>query len=132
MVREADNPTKHSERRKINVDDGNARNFYLALANADKQIFLALVSNYLTIHGRAFGLDLSGAEQIRAFQGLNELQHQLSSQIAAIGLGHDRYPDDVFLNGIDEKASYYGLSGHLKQSFDFAKSRDCWRTAKRS
>ena len=112
------------------MNDGNSRTFYLGLTDADKLVFLALVSNYLTIHGRAFSLDLTGAAQSRAFQGLNELQHQLSSHIAALGMGSGRYPDDVFLNGLDEKASYYGLGGHLKQSFDFAMSRDFWKSAR--
>ena len=77
------------------MNDDELRNWYSALADADKQIFLALVSNHLTIHGRAFGIDLSEAEQCRAFQGLNALQHQISSHIAGVGLKHDRYPDEI-------------------------------------
>jgi hypothetical protein len=112
------------------VNDANSRNFYLDLTDADKLVFLALVSNHLTIHGRAFFIDLAGAEQSRALQGLNELQHQLSSHIAALGTGRGRYPEDVFLNGLDERASYYGLSAHFKQSFAFAVYRDFWKTEK--
>jgi hypothetical protein len=52
------------------------------LSEGKKQIFLAFVSHSLTVHGRAFGLDLAGEKQIAAFKGLNELHHQLSSQIA--------------------------------------------------
>jgi hypothetical protein len=37
-----------------------------------------------------------GEEQTKAFTGLNELQHQISQHIAAIGIGSDRYPDNVF------------------------------------
>jgi hypothetical protein len=35
-------------------------NWYLELPDDKKQIFLAFVSNSLTIHGRGFGLELSG------------------------------------------------------------------------
>jgi hypothetical protein len=72
------------------------RGWYLGLADTDKMIFLALVSSQLTIHGRAFGLDLSGEEQIVAFKGLNEIQHQISQHIAAIGAKQERYPEDGF------------------------------------
>ena len=48
------------------------RNWYLALTDSDKQIFLALVSHDLTIHGRSFGLHLSGEQQSKAFKGFNK------------------------------------------------------------
>jgi hypothetical protein len=54
------------------------RNWYLDLPDPQKQIFLAVLSNNLTIHGRTFGLDLEGEEQTKAFKGLNELHHQIS------------------------------------------------------
>jgi hypothetical protein len=100
------------------------RSWYFALFDSEKQIFLCFVSHQLTIHGRAFAIDLTGAEQIKAFQGLNELQHQISGHLAAIGLKSDRYPDDVLWNILNEKAASYGLLAHLKQSFDFARARD--------
>jgi hypothetical protein len=110
------------------VNSDELRNWYLALADSDKQVFLAFVSNHLTIHGRAFGLDLSGAEQSKAFKGLNELQHQISGHIAAIGLRHERYPDDVLWKILHEKAAAYGLIPHLGQSLDFARSRNVWES----
>ena len=115
------------------MNNDELRNWYLALTDSDKQVFLALVSNHLTIHGRDFGLYPSGAEQSKAFnafKGLNELQHQISGHIAAIGLRHDRYPDDVLWKILDEKAAAYGLTAHLRQSLDFAKSRNCWDKSK--
>ncbi len=112
------------------MNNDELRNWYLALTDSDKQIFLALVSNQLTIHGRAFSLDLSGPEQTRAFSGLNELQHQISGHIAAIGLRQDRYPDDVLWAILNEKAVWHGLPAHLKQSFDFARSRNVWVKSK--
>jgi hypothetical protein len=105
-------------------NDDELRLWYLALADSDKQIFLALVSSQLTVHGRAFSLDLSEADQIRAFIGLNELQHQISGHIAAIGLLHARYPDDVLWDILTEKAAAHRLTAHLRQSLQFAKSRD--------
>jgi hypothetical protein len=82
----------------------------------DSDNFLALVLGHLTIHGRAFSLDLPGEEQIRSFKGLNELQHQISFHFAGIGAKRERYPDDVFPEVLFEKASLSGLSDHLAES----------------
>jgi hypothetical protein len=109
--------------RKGGVNNDELRNWYLTLSDSDKQIYLSLVSHQLTIHGRAFGLDLTGSAQIKGFEGLNELQHQISGHVAAIGLGRDRYPDEVLWNILNEKAATYGLLAHLKQSFDFFAQR---------
>ena len=60
-------------------------NWYLALKDSHKLIFLAFVSNDLTIHGREFGMHQSEPEQKKYFnglKGLNELQHQISGHIA--------------------------------------------------
>jgi hypothetical protein len=100
--------------------------WYLGLPEGKKQIFLAFVSHSLTVHGRAFGLDLAGEKQIAAFKGLNELHHQLSGQIAAIGLGHKRYPDDVFWNVLDKKTGYYDISLALANSLKYARSISNW------
>jgi hypothetical protein len=105
------------------------KTWYLDLPDDKKQVFLALVSNHLTIHGRAFGMDLSGQQQIEAFKGLNELQHQISSHIAAIGSSAKRYPDEVLWNILQEKAAYYQISPHLAQSLQFARSRSYWTKA---
>lgn len=106
------------------------RDWYLALTDSDKQVFLALVSHHLTIHGRCFGLDLTGDEQIKAFEGLNEIQHKISSQIAGIGMMRARYPDELLLNILNEMAAAYGLLAHLKQSFTFARTSSYWVESK--
>ena len=98
------------------------RDWYLGLTDSDKVIFLALVSGHLTIHGRAFGLDLSGEQQIMAFKGLNEIQHQIGFHIAEIGAKRERYPENTFLQILSEKASSFGLSSHLRQSLDYART----------
>jgi hypothetical protein len=102
------------------------RDWYLSLPDSDKMIFLALASGNLTIHGRAFGLDLSGEQQITAFKGLNEIQHQISFHIVGIGAKRERYSDDVFLQILYEKASSFGLSAHLAQSVVDARTRHDW------
>ena len=102
------------------------RDWYLGLSDPDKQIYLSLVSNQPTIHERDIGLELTGVKQIEAFKGLNELQHQLSQHVAAIGLRRDRYPDEVLWNILNEKADWYGLLAHLKQSFVSARARGDW------
>ncbi|MCU1342234.1 MAG: hypothetical protein JWN92_1657 [Candidatus Acidoferrum typicum] len=100
------------------------RDWYLGLPDTQKQIFLAVLSYHLTIHGRSFGVDLVGEKQSEAFKGLNELQHQISQHIAGIGLGTDRYPDTVFWQIIHEQAASYGLAAHLTKSIEFARSRN--------
>ncbi len=102
------------------------KDWYLALTDSNKQIFLALVSNDLTIHGRELELHPLAEEQGRAYKGLNELQHQISGHIVGLGLGHDRYPDDVLWQILAEKAAAYGLSPHLRHSLEFARSRNVW------
>ena len=100
------------------------RDWYLRMPDTQKQIFLAVVSYDLTIHGRSFGVDLVGEKQSEAFKGLNELQHQISQHIAAIGLARDRYPDTVFWQIVHEEAASYGLAAHLTKSIEFARSRN--------
>ena len=118
----------HSGRRSRNdvMNEDSLRDWYLALRDSDKLVFLALVSGELTIHGRGIGFYESGEQLIRGFKGLNELQHQISGHIVGIALGHDRYPDDVLWKILDEKASAHGLSSHLKHSLEAARSRDLW------
>jgi hypothetical protein len=91
---------------------------FLALSDSEKIVFLAQLSHDLTIHGRSFGLDLAPETQIAAFKGLNELQHQISSHISGLGLGRDRYPDDVLWKILHETASNHRLSAHLRSSLD--------------
>lgn len=115
------------------VNNDELRNWYLALTDSDKQVFLALVSRHLSIHGRDFDLyqlEAGPSKPFNAFKGLNELQHQISGHIAAIGLKHDRYPDDILWNILHEKAAAYGLAAHLGHSLDSARSRNVWDKSK--
>jgi hypothetical protein len=110
-----------------NDNNDDLRDWYLALTDSDKIIFLALASSDLTIHGREFGLHPPSEQQSRAFKGLNELQHQISGHIVGLGLGSDRYPDDALWQILAEKAAMYGLRNHLRDSLKFARSRDLWK-----
>lgn len=103
--------------------------WYLDLSDEKKQVFLALVANHLTIHGRSVGLEVPGEPEIQAFKGLNELQHQISSHIAAIGIARKRYPDDALWDILQEKATQYQVSPALEDSLQFARSRFCWPKA---
>jgi hypothetical protein len=66
----------------------------------------------------------SNLQESSKSEPLNELQHQISGHIAAIGLGRDRYPDEVLWNILNEKAASYGLLAQLKHSFDSARLRN--------
>jgi hypothetical protein len=112
------------------MDNKEIRDWYLALSDSDKQIFLAFVSTDLTIHGRDFGHFVTGEQQSRGFMGLNELQHQISGHIAGLGLGRERYPDDVLWKVLEEKAAAYGLSAHLRKSLEFARTRNVWQRSR--
>jgi hypothetical protein len=126
-VTETNNPRTGAD----HMTGDESRNCYLSLTKSNKQIFLAFVSHSLTIHGRAFTLDgLSGEQLHRAFNGLNELQHQISGHIAGIGLDRDRYPDDVLWQILLETAAAYGLSNHLKNSLERASSSQVWERLK--
>lgn len=108
------------------MNNNEIRSWYLALTDLHKQIFLALVSHQLTIHGRGFRLHLPEGQQIRGFEGLNELQHQISGHIIGLGLGRDRYPDDVLWQILAEEAAARGLSAQLRQPLESAASRNFW------
>ena len=112
-------------RRDMNNSD-DIGTWYSCLSDSDKLIFLAEVMGSLTIHGRGFGSDLSGEKQIRAFKGLNEIQHKISFHFEGIGLKNDRYPDNVFIQVLRETASTFGMSACLEQALDYVRKRPHW------
>jgi hypothetical protein len=101
--------------------------WYLGLSNENKQVALALVANHLTIAGRAFLLDLEGDKLKLAFTGINELQHQISQHIAAIGIDRDRYPDEVLCQILGETAARYEMTSALQGAMEHARSRSFWK-----
>lgn len=107
------------------------RDFYLALSDREKEIFLAMLSNSLTIDGRDFILTRSGEQLIKSLEGLNELQHQISQHIAALTLGSKRYPDEVLWKILIEKAESHGIAAALQRSLRSVRSRSVGSGQKR-
>lgn len=103
----------------MNTDE--STNWYLALSDPERLVFLAHLAHDLTLHGRYFGHFVTGEQQTRAFMGLNDLNHQISAHIAGIALAHERYPDDVLWKILEEKAAAYGIANHLKSSIERAR-----------
>ena len=87
---------------------------YAALDPSTKVRFLALASHSLTIALRG-DYDHTDTEfRVRLLQGANELQHHLSSELEHHHAEEcKRYPDDVLIDILVEKAAYYGLLGDL-------------------
>ena len=104
--------------------------WFKSLPDQSQVAFLASLSHEITICGREFGLDLVGDNTIAAFKGLNELQHQISQHIGHLADGSQRYPDEVFLNILREKAKTYGPAAHLDRSVQHMVSRTVERSEK--
>jgi hypothetical protein len=93
-----------------------SNNWFRSRSDPEKIAFLAWLSHDLTIHGRAFGLDLDGNQAVRAFRGLNELQHKISQNIGHLSEGTNRYGGELIWQILHETAANYGLSAHLQTS----------------
>jgi len=95
---------------------------YSSLPASDKISFLAQTSHQLTVYLRGSYPDVSGESKLdglslKKLQGANELQHHLSSELRHIHVSNpDRYPDDVLLNILWEKADFYDISEELNHS----------------
>ena len=89
---------------------------FVSSSDVQKIVFLARLSHSLTIHGRAFWLDLIGEEQTAAFKGLNELQHKISQDIGHLAEGTNCFPAQDIWESLQETAAHYRLSAHLQQS----------------
>jgi hypothetical protein len=107
---------------------------YIALDSSTKVRFLAVCSHSLTISLRE-DYDSSDLElRVKRLQGANELQHHLSSELLR---HHDsdekRYPDEVLINILLEKAATYNLSGaigwSLNRALEIAAKQPTARTA---
>jgi hypothetical protein len=89
---------------------------YAKAAPNEQLVILAGLAHEVTIIGRAYytngpdGQDAPGPTMI----ALNELQHQISGQMSHLARNNAlRYPDDVFVNILFERAQY----GHLEEEF---------------
>jgi hypothetical protein len=95
---------------------------FLSLSDQQKIATLAWLSHDLTIHGRAFALDLVDKEQIAAFKGLNELQHKISQNIAHLAQRTNRYTGKELLQILRGTAAHHGLAAHLRSFFSSYRS----------
>jgi FPC/CPF motif-containing protein YcgG len=98
---------------------------YVPLNDQAKVVFLTRVSHALTISMRGVYDSTEDPHQlIERFKGSNELQHQLSSQLRHLHQEDPRrYPDDVFINILVEKSTYYHIGGELAWALKFAMNR---------
>ena len=91
---------------------------YAVLDSPAKARFLAVLSNQLTIFMREeYDESADCARRVKRLMGANELQHHISSELRHHLEGDpDRYPDEVLLNILFEKANHYELSNELQQA----------------
>ena len=84
---------------------------------------LALLMHWLTVYARGLVGDLPCEHALHRFQGINELQHQLSGQLSALITGRSRYADDVFWKGLLHDSARFGLSESFLECVGSAFSR---------
>ncbi len=92
-----------------------AISLYEALEEDKKAQFLTSLSYEITVWLRdTYDERLPADLRMSRLMGGNELQHHLSSQARHhIEQDTERYPDDVFIRILADKAQHYGLSGHF-------------------
>jgi hypothetical protein len=88
---------------------------YCSLESLGKVRFLASCSYNLTVAMREFyGDDYVAETRTQSLMGANELQHHLTSELRHHNeRDENRYPDDVLLNILFEKAAFYQISPQL-------------------
>ncbi|GGA57141.1 hypothetical protein GCM10011507_05590 [Edaphobacter acidisoli] len=91
---------------------------YANLDSWAKARFLAVLSHQLTIRMReSYDESIASDQRIKLLMGANELQHHLSSELRHhLEEDTNRYPDEVLMNILLEKAQYYQLSNELQGS----------------
>jgi hypothetical protein len=95
---------------------------YASVADANKASFLLTLSHQLTVQGRSFyDAGVSDSDARKKLTGLNELQHHLSAEA-----GHHtrsnpkRYPNDVLIKILEEKAAFYGIGIELATAWHYS------------
>jgi len=91
---------------------------YAAFSDNQKVTFLGSVAFYLTIAFRDISYTQpDNPENKRKLQGISELQHQLLSQLLSHHRHNEaRYPDEIFISILFEKAAVYGPIHSLQQA----------------
>jgi hypothetical protein len=91
---------------------------YFGLDSDAKALFLARLSNELTIWMRAeYEESTDCSKRAKRLMGANELQHHISSELRNHLLKtDDRYPDEVLMNILLEKATYCEISEEFQSA----------------
>ena len=89
------------------MDEVTLRQQFLALSATEQVYLLAWWSHNLTVAARAEYVPdgpTDPTNSVRRLIAFNELQHQLSAQLGHLLDDSTRYPDDVFITGVLERA----------------------------
>lgn len=83
---------------------------------------LAALSFQLTICARAsYPGQTDDAESLKALTLFNELQHQITGFLEQLAAGdEERYPEDVFIQVLEQKAQAGGRAPELQWAFERA------------
>jgi hypothetical protein len=98
------------------------KSMFLALPQDKKILFLSLLAHEITIGARgAYPEQVEKDEDTNKLVTFNELQHNITSQVAHMLAKDDkRYPDEVLIDILFEKAQTGGCGSDLIVAFDFA------------
>jgi hypothetical protein len=96
---------------------------------AERAKALTLISSWLTIYGRDYGVasvkDIGESSALKKLVGINELHHKLLSQTGNYLNGEERkvYPVDVFSRILFEVADQYGVRSALTGAMKHAQPK---------
>lgn len=98
---------------------------YTALDSSAKARFLAVLSHQFTVYMREnYDESIASDQRIKRLMGANELQHHLSSELRHhLDEDINRYPNEVLLDILFEKAHYYQLSNELQAALIYTAKR---------
>ena len=97
--------------------------FYIAVPQTRKCNFLLTLAHELTIACRRYyrNSDEVDAQSIPHFEGVCELMHHISAEARHhLNEDADRYPDDVLLRTLFDKAEYFGLTTEFGTAVHYA------------
>jgi hypothetical protein len=101
-----------------------AKAAFLSMSPNRKVRVLSLLAHNLTICARSANLpEVNDDLARRKFRGLNEVLHVVTGQLMHMVLEDaKRYPDDVFMDILVEKAQMGQCEGELVQAFEWSSS----------
>jgi hypothetical protein len=97
---------------------------FLAMPSDRKGKVLSLFAHNLTVCARSANLpEVGDGPARRRFRAFNELLHTVTGQLMHMTLGDvNRYPDDVFIDILLEKAQAERCERDLVQAFEWSNS----------